>query len=72
MTIFNFITTILESAMKSSPNASLKNTEQKGKEIENLREEVWSKAYVSYLPPPETVPEEEQELWDMSELKWKN
>jgi hypothetical protein len=70
-TIFNFIVTILESAMKSSPNVTpTKAVEQREKEIGNFKEEVWSKVYVSYLSSPEIVPEDKQELWDMPELKF--
>ncbi|KAH0541712.1 hypothetical protein FGG08_003804 [Glutinoglossum americanum] len=66
-TIFNFIVTILESAMKSSPNVSpTKDAREQENEITNYREEVWSKVY---LTTPETVPKEEEELWDLPDIQ---
>lgn len=54
-TIFNFIVAILESAMKCSPTVTpTKSAEQQGKEINNFSEEVRSKIYVPYPPPPQT------------------
>ncbi|KAI9771926.1 MAG: hypothetical protein M1839_002709 [Geoglossum umbratile] len=65
-TIFNFIVTILESAMKSSLNVSpTKDAEKPGNEIANYRKEVWSKFYFT---TPEIVPGEEEELWDLPDI----
>jgi len=65
-TIFNFIVTILESAMKSSPNVSpTKDAEKRENEIANYRGEVWSKFYFT---APEIVPGEEEELWELPDI----
>lgn len=61
-TIFNFIVTILESAMKCSPTVTAtKAAEQRDKEINNFTGDVWSKVYVPYLSSPQIESDEEDE-----------
>lgn len=69
-TIFNFIVTILESAIKCSPTVTpTKVPEQREKENSNFTAEVWTKVYYPYLSSPqiESVGEEE-EIMDMPPL----
>jgi hypothetical protein len=48
-TVFNFIVTILEAAMVSTPNATpTKPGKQQEKEIQSYDSEVWQKVYLSY------------------------
>ena len=69
-TIFNFIVTILESAMKSSPIVTpTKSAEQQEKEINNFTGEVWSKVYVPYLSSPRLeVDGDDEEVMDLPPL----
>jgi hypothetical protein len=69
-TIFNFIVTILESAMKCSPTVTpSKAAEQRDKEISNFTREVWSKVYVPYLSSPQIESAgEEEEIMEMPQL----
>lgn len=49
-TVFNFIVTILETALKSSPTVTpTKAGEQRDKEINNFDGEIWSIVYSPYL-----------------------
>lgn len=49
-TVFNFVVTILETALKSSPTVTpTKAGKQRGKEINNFDEEIWSMVYSPYL-----------------------
>ncbi len=69
-TIFNFIVSILESAMKTSPTVtSTKAAEQRDKEINNFTGDVWSKVYVPYLSSPQIESDgEDEEFSDMPRL----
>lgn len=50
-TILNFIVTILETAMRSSPSVSpTKPAAQREEEIQNYDEYVWSKIYMANIP----------------------
>ena len=70
-TVFNFIVTILESAMKCSPTVTpTKAAEQRDKEISNFTGEVWLKVYVPYLSSPQIKSDgEEEEVMDMPPLE---
>ena len=49
-TVFNFIVTILETALKCSPTViRTKAGEQRDKEINNFGREIWSMVYSPYL-----------------------
>ncbi len=69
-TIFNFIVSILESAMKTSPTVtSTKAAEQRDKEINNFTGDVWSKVYVPYLSSPQIESDgEDEEFGDIPRL----
>ena len=73
-TIFNFIVTILESAMKCSPTVSpTKAVEQRDNEISDFTAEVWSKVYVPYLSSPQIESDqEEEEIMDMPTLDFED
>jgi hypothetical protein len=50
--VFNFIVTIMETAMKSTPNATpTKPGQQQEKEINNFNDEVWSKVFADSIVP---------------------
>ena len=70
-TIFNFIVTILESAVKCPPTVTpTKAAEQRDKEISNFTGEVWSKVYGPYLSSPLIESDgEEEEFMDMPRLE---
>jgi len=73
-TIFNFIVTILESAMKTSPTVKpTEAAEQRDKETDNFTADVWSKVYVPYLSSPQTESDGEgEEFEDMPRLELKD
>lgn len=70
-TIFNFIVTILEAAMKSSPTVTpTKAAEQQEKDINNFTGEAWSKVYVPSPSSPQTgLDGEDEEFMDMPQLE---
>jgi len=70
-TIFNFIVTILESAMKCSPTVTpTKAAEHRDKEINNFSGDVWSKVYVPYRSWPQIESDgEDEEVMDMPPLR---
>lgn len=64
-TIFNFIVTILESAMDCSPTVTLtKATEQRDKEVNDFSDEIWSKVYVPYHSSPQMESDGGKEILD--------
>ncbi|KAI9786471.1 MAG: hypothetical protein M1839_006931 [Geoglossum umbratile] len=55
-TIFNFIISILETAMKSAPNATpTKPGQKRDREIRDLHDEVWDHVYVLYDKAKESL-----------------
>lgn len=55
-TVFNFIVTILETALKYSPTVTrTKAGEQCDKKINNFGEEIWSMVYSPYLADGEEI-----------------
>ena len=73
-TVFNFIVSILESAIKSSPTVTpTKASEQRENEIGDFGGEVWSKVYVPYLSSPQIeAAAGEEEMMDMPRLELKD
>ncbi|KAI9764380.1 MAG: hypothetical protein M1840_008518 [Geoglossum simile] len=55
-TIFNFIISILETAMKSTPNATpTKPGEKRDREVHDFHDEVWDQVYVLYDKAKESL-----------------
>lgn len=58
-TIFNFVVTILESAIKSSPSTPTKSIKRQQEEVFSFEKEVWENVYMTY-DRGQTLEEEDQ------------
>lgn len=69
-TVFNFIVSILESAVRCAPTVTpIKAAEQRDEEISNFTADEWSKVHVPYLSSPQIESGgEDEEVMDMPAL----